>query len=100
MNKQLNVLMKRTERIISVALEGYGLIYSLPAPQRHHHIIHALYKLTGKSIGGDYQQGFITNIGRFVNRTEGYEIAKDAEQLLDLPHVPHTPGTLYSEDLW
>jgi len=46
-------------------------------------------------------QGFITEDDTFVNRTEGYKIALEAGQLL--PHdefYTHTPGTLYTEDLW
>lgn len=39
------------------------------------------------------QQGFITNLGRFVNREEAYQIAKTANQLTS----ERIDGVLYSE---
>ena len=43
---------------------------------------------------GEYEQGFLTNTNRFVDREEGGQIAFDAGQTKDLR------TTLYSEDLY
>lgn len=43
---------------------------------------------------GDYEQGFLTNLNRFVDRQEGATIAKAAGQ------CDHKVNTLYSEDLY
>lgn len=43
-----------------------------------------------------WEQGFLTNTGRFVDRDEGFKIAQSAGQ------IPPTwkPRHLFSEDLW
>jgi hypothetical protein len=43
---------------------------------------------------GEYEQGFLTNTNRFVDREEGGQIAFDAGQTKDLR------ATLFSEDLY
>ena len=67
---------------------------------RHSDIICEL-NTYGRDLSGS-TQGFLTTDGVFVNRTEGYEIAKAAGQLLpqDRPGHTPTPGTLYTEDMW
>ena len=56
-----------TERIISAALcAANGLICSLPAPARHHTIMHALFKIEARL--EELEQGFLTSTGRFVGR--------------------------------
>lgn len=86
-------------KIKSVAIrDRWGLIFTVEPPGRHADILdlapvgHLRYGISG----------FMTSDGKFVNRTEAYKIALEANQLLDqnaLGHTP-TPGTLYSEDLW
>ena len=46
---------------------------------------------------GKYKQGFLTNLNRFVDRQEAWEIAKKANQIIK---VSGGEGTLYSEDLY
>lgn len=75
-----------------------GRIFTLPPPARHMDLFHLLPK--GELLSGT--QGFVTNQDLFVNRTTAYQIAVNANQLIDqssLGYTP-TPGTLYSEDLW
>ncbi|MDR0326621.1 MAG: hypothetical protein LBI19_11095 [Oscillospiraceae bacterium] len=45
------------------------------------------------------EKGFITTDGRYVDRSEAYEIASAHGQLKDRPRNPETLGQLYSEDL-
>ena len=81
-------------RIKAAAIRnGDGAVFSLPAPNRHHHIIGAwLDKVTSAD-----EQGFLTNEDKFVGRVEAKRIAKSAGQLL--PDASTLPR-LYSEDVW
>lgn len=47
----------------------------------------------------DYEQGFITNKGRFVTRDEALKIAKEQGQIIRLSGSPN-PNILFSEDLY
>jgi hypothetical protein len=52
----------------------------------------------GEDSVGEYEQGFLTNTNRFVDREEGYNIAELAGQLNDRSRGGSR--TLYSEDLY
>ena len=47
----------------------------------------------------DWEQGFLTNKGRFVNRIEAMEIAKEQGQIIRLSGSPNA-DILFSEDLY
>ena len=78
---------------------------------RRHHNCYSTLQNVGKSLGQEGRvnmaiksidrdcQGFITNTDRFVNRKEGYLIARDAKQLLHDMHDKSNP-ILISEDLY
>ena len=89
------------ECIVAAAIKHPdGEIYALPAPMRHHHIIHMMYDDNGRNgEGGENcdNQGFLTSYGRFVDRDEAGRIAIAAGQL---PLVRDTEHHLFSEDLW
>lgn len=85
------------ERIIAAAV-FYGATISLPPPARHHTILQTMELVMGiDALAGGHHQGFLTDLGRYVNRVEGYYIAHRAGQL-----IRNTSGDpeLYSEDLW
>lgn len=70
---------------------------------RHADIIHTVYNLLGKrtctngdDCTGEYEQGFVTNKGRFVDRQEAMLIARAAGQVKS----DITFDELYSEDLY
>jgi hypothetical protein len=69
---------------------------------RHPHCIHTFVALTGKrsvlTECGDYTQGFLTDINRFVDRSEGLRIAINADQLLQAPGLGKS--ILFSEDIY
>lgn len=72
---------------------------------RHAHCIAILGNLTGKrsveTEVGKYEQGFLTNLNRFVSREEGAKIAFKAGQVLPNPHgLTIIPDRLFSEDLY
>lgn len=91
-----------TETIAAAAVLHEGVIYSKPRPHRHHHILHEHVVtdekgniLRGKLLGG--RQGFVTDTGRFVDRREACEIAREANQIVQ-KHGPD--DVLFSEDMW
>jgi hypothetical protein len=74
-----------------------GIVFSLPKPKRHHHILHALHAIgTQPAPNAYYDQGFITSEGIFVGRVEAAHIVLKASQATQLI----SPPALYSEDLW
>lgn len=66
---------------------------------RHTHIIGQCVGLLSKPQAdmGPYEQGFITNLNRFVDRTEAAKIALTAKQITKLKY---SSTELYSEDLY
>lgn len=91
--------MSELERITGVALLTHnGVLWSLPAPKRHHHIF-ALAAFMGPldEPPEPCEQGFTTNTGRFVDRKEALAIAQAADQPIRKHGNIHE---LYSEDLW
>lgn len=95
-------------RIIGVAMLVDERLYSLPRPNRHGNVIMHM-ALAGEDKGAisAAEQGFITDIGRFVGRREAMQIAKAAGQIRTTRVVDgitrtHEPVSdeLYSEDLW
>lgn len=87
--------------ITHVAIMRGGKVYSLPSPNRHHHVLYS-GMMDAKVDGERDVQGFVDDTGRFLNRAEAYVIAKGSGQLDRSKHPPgHYDGTdLYSEDLW
>ena len=73
--------------------------------RRHHNCYAILAGLVGsfdgkKNVLGRDAQGFITNLDRYVNRSEGFKIAKNADQLL-MPNLHSGENQiLISEDLY
>jgi hypothetical protein len=72
---------------------------------RHGHCIDITKQLSGLrtvKLGpdsvGETEQGFLTNMNRFVSREEAFDIAENANQLND--RTRWTNRTLFSEDLY
>jgi hypothetical protein len=91
-------LDETAEMIIRAAIRHDGTAYSLPAPARHHNVI-AL--MIGDGLPSEscrlQNQGFVTSTGRFVDRYEGFRVARAAGQLW---RSPTPPDMLTSEDVW
>lgn len=65
--------------------------------RRHHNVFSTMYLLSKKDTSYlklEKEQGFITNLNRFVDRYEGRKIAFEAGQTND------SEGQLFSEDLY
>lgn len=79
--------------ITHVAIKYRGRIYSLPAPNRHHHVI----RMIG-GIKGPDTQGFLDNDGVFLDRKKALAVALAAGQVKDPSDI--RAGQLFSEDVW
>ena len=88
-------MIERT-RLTHVAIRFHGVVYSLPAPNRHHHVIREILKQNPDvcTVSGD-EQGFLDEGGNFLTRGQALVSAQLFGQLLREPR-----GVLTSEDLW
>ena len=77
-----------SERIVAAAVKVGDLIISVPEPERHHNVLHAMTGLGVEAVQS-YAQGFLTSEGQFVNRRAALIIARKAGQIKK-PEVP--PG--------
>ena len=70
--------------------------YDLPAPNRHHNVIHLLASkgLPGRVKPDD--QGFYTDTGEYLDREQAREYALRIGQITKAAHS----RDLFSEDLW
>ena len=90
------------EKIICAAIQidSTGKVYY---GHRHNHCIEALngelsWNMNRQEISKVKKtQGFVTSLGRFVDRREGWDIAEKANQIII---QSGGNGTLYSEDLY
>jgi hypothetical protein len=83
------------ERITHSAARVGDRIWSLPAPNRHHHVFRVMQS-EGFTAWGTEDTGFLTDTGRYVDRAEGAALALASGQVEKL----YAPPDLYSEDLW
>ena len=92
--------MRDHTKITHVAIRFQGVVYSLPAPNRHHHIISDIVKKTGVSYvdsrGED--QGFLDESGQYLNRKQALVSALLFNQIKDPSRV--RCNMLTSEDVW
>lgn len=84
-------------RIVAAAIRSHGVICSIPAPARHHNIIHAMAR-AGWGDAPHGEQGFLDSRGEFLSRAEAYVVAEAAKQITS--RGPHRVGWLFSEDVW
>jgi predicted RNA-binding Zn-ribbon protein involved in translation (DUF1610 family) len=91
-------LFHPVELIECVAIHGENSeIWSLPRPNRHHHLI-AHMEVLGHSMPIMGTQGFVTNLGRFVDRAEALKIAIEGNQISK--DLGLKISVLISENLW
>lgn len=84
------------QKIVGVAVLYEGEIFSLLAPNRHHHVL----RMIG-GIYGPHEEGFILDDGTYIGRTDAMQLAKDNGQLNRRKGENYYQGPeLFSEDLW
>lgn len=85
--------------ITQVAIIWKGKLYSLPAPNRHHHVIHKIFQETNEPIYYSWQ-GFLDDTGKFLGRKEACKVARLCGQV-DVVRPKTSPRhLLFSEDVW
>ena len=72
-----------------------GRVWSLPAPNRHHNVIHLVHVETGDRekalhLLGEHIQGFLNDTGTFLDRIQAWHEAKKCNQILP-PYNPINP---------
>ena len=82
--------------IIAAAIRRKGLIFTLPPPARHHHIMHAMAE-AGLPVPIEGDQGFLNSRAGFVDRELAAQVALADEQI---PRLRFHERELFSEDLW
>ncbi len=84
--------------IVAAAAKIDGEVRALPAPARHHDVLHRYPISEGHDHG---EQGFIDDQFGFLGRGQAYWRAKDEGQLEGRIKTGDPNGThLFSEDLW
>lgn len=86
--------------ITHVAVRFKGVIYSLPSPNRHHHVLWKIIQETKAShvdASGD-DQGFLDDAGNYLTRQEALAVALQCNQVKDPSDI--RAGRLFSEDVW
>lgn len=73
---------------VAIVMED-GVVWALPKPARHYHIIRAYYTATGEPVSGDAVQGFLASGGYFITREVAFMLTGKGRG-----------GRSYSEDLW
>ncbi len=82
--------------IHAVAIMQGDILYTLPKPARHHHVIAYIVAHVGKYNPNLGEQGFITDSGHFVTREQAAMLALASGQVTKLTDPPE----LFSEDVW
>ncbi len=86
--------------ITHVAIRFRGVVYSLPAPNRHHHVIAKIVQETGVDCvdGHGDDQGFLDANGRYLTRKQALVCAEVYGQIK--PGTVIRANRLFSEDVW
>lgn len=83
-----------------VAIRFRGKTWSLPAPNRHHHVIRHIVEQTGApsvDVGED-DQGFLDENGTYYRRVPALTHALRCGQVKDGTSI--RANRLFSEDVW
>lgn len=78
--------MGEEETVAAAALRVDGVVWTLPRPAYHVHVLRAYADVNGR-VPRDEEQGFVTSTGRFVDRAEAGRLVGRF-------------GPILSEDLW
>ena len=92
--------MYERTKITHVAIRFRGQVYSLPAPNRHHHVIAKIIQETGVDTVDvpEDDQGFLDATGTYLRRGQALVSAALHEQIK--PGTVIRMNRLFSEDVW
>ena len=85
-------------KITHVAIRFQGTVYSLPSPNRHHHVIMEILNRTGVDHIWGEEQGFLDETGQFLSRRQALVSALFHGQVKNPSQI--RAERLFSEDLW
>lgn len=98
---------RASAKITHVAIRFQGVVWSLPAPNRHHDVLmHIVAKTGAESVDvPDEDEGFLDESGRYLTRNQALVSAFVHGQVknpgrLYAGRTVADPDELYSEDLW
>ena len=96
----IEIVPKPSIRAVAITqiIDDEVIVYTLPAPARHHHVIKLIVDSVGKYKPAKEDQGFITDGGKFVTRKQAAILALACGQVKRL--IEPSTGELFSEDLW
>lgn len=97
--RAVELLKSPQMRIVSAAIWREGLIFSVPAPARHHTVMKTMFD-QGIVVKGEAEvdnQGFLTSTGHFLDRREAARVATAARQIIFKTSPEYL---LFSEDVW
>lgn len=95
--RYLELVPTGVPKITHVAVRWGDKVFAAPKPNRHHDILHPLVK----TLGHDYEEGFLNDRGEFLNRKNALLLATESGQLNRRQGAQFYQGPeLYSEDLW
>lgn len=98
----LKVLPKRPptrpKPITHVAIKFRGETYSLPEPNRHHHVIKLIADTLKITRIDKHEEGFLDEAGLFLDRKQALARALHTNQVKNPNDI--RAGQLFSEDLW
>jgi hypothetical protein len=90
--------------IVAAAIKFGPVVAFVPAPGRHHTVLHGLHQNHGERTKGyDVEtQGFLTDAGAFLDRRSAMQHVKECGQPMQRRVGPgyYAGDELYSEDLW
>lgn len=96
--------------IIAAAIKIADVVCFIPAPARHHNVLHSLMQcFNGRTDRGylEETQGFVTDSGIFLDRIEAMKHALECGQgtprrdkILATGYNTYNGDELFSEDLW
>lgn len=93
----MSVVTSELRVVAAAVLTSDGLIHSLPAPARHHNVVHRLAEVFDHPSMDSDEQGFLLSDGTFCRRRAAKIVARNAGQLLERAS---DLAELFSEDVW
>lgn len=81
--------------VVQAAIMKQGIMFTMPRPFRHGHIIRGMCGIFPAPNSGD-EQGFVLSDGTFADRGKAALVAWNAAQT----RGPDALRKLYTEDLW
>ena len=97
-NSNIKMIKLFPTRITHVAVKTDEKLWMLPPPNRHHNVLHLIYRYGVKRNYETEEQGFADNTGKFLSREDAFVLAKTNGQL-KRGTTGYQGDELFSEDL-